>query len=208
MGYSHEEFEKAIRGKKVPILVLDQKWHRLFAIHGKPDDVTALEAKINALLQRQGKLNHELKGLKHVKSQLMDSIVQNMEGTSQAAENTTKERKLDEDRRLIDETNARMEEIEDELLELPKMLKETNEALMLRSMEYFYEKLRINKQESEEIDDWIKKIRVELKKNIIRKQNRDINNHEMYAYMHDVLGPEVLDLFDTEYNTDVKKQEE
>ena len=40
-----------------------------------------------------------------------------------------------------------------------------------------------------------------MKKNIIRKQNRDINSHEMYAYIHDVLGPEVLDLFDAEYGT-------
>ena len=138
----------------------------------------------------------------------MDNIVQNMDGTSQAAENTTKERKLEEDRRLIDETNERIDAYEDELLELPTLIKKTNEALMLKSMDYFYEKLRVNKQESDEIDEWIKNIRVELKKNIIRKQNRDINNHEMYAYMHDVLGPEVLDLFDTEYNSELNKQED
>ena len=32
---SEEDFKKALIGKKVPLLVLDQKWHRLFAIHGK-----------------------------------------------------------------------------------------------------------------------------------------------------------------------------
>jgi hypothetical protein len=42
-------------------------------------------------------------------------------------------------------------------------------------------------------------VRIELKKNIIRKQNRDINNREMYSYLHDILGPEVLNLFDIEY---------
>ena len=36
---SSEEFENAIRNKQVPILVLDQKWHRLFAIHGKTDEI-------------------------------------------------------------------------------------------------------------------------------------------------------------------------
>ena len=45
-----------------------------------------------------------------------------------------------------------------------------------------------------EIDDWIANIRVELKKNVIRKQNRDINNREIYSYLHDIFGAEVLDL--------------
>ena len=51
-----------------------------------------------------------------------------------------------------------------------------------------------------EIDDWIANIRVELKKNVIRKQNRDINNREIYSYLHDIFGAEVLDLFDIEYD--------
>ena len=75
----------------------------------------------------------------------------------------------------------------------------TNELLMIKSMAYFYEIIRVNKEESEEIDRWITQVRIELKKNIIRKQNRDINNKEMYAYLHDVLGPEVIDLFDRRY---------
>ena len=41
--------------------------------------------------------------------------------------------------------------------------------------------------------------RVDLKKNIIRKQNRDINNREIYAYLHDIFGPSTLDLFDIHY---------
>ena len=40
---------------------------------------------------------------------------------------------------------------------------------------------------------------MDLKKNIIRKQNRDINNREIYAYLHDIFGPSTLDLFDNHY---------
>ena len=40
---------------------------------------------------------------------------------------------------------------------------------------------------------------MDLKKNIIKKQNRDINNREIYAYLHDILGPQVLDVFDIQY---------
>ena len=66
-------------------------------------------------------------------------------------------------------------------------------------MDYFYDKLRVNKAESDEIAEWINQVRVDLKKNIIKKQNRDINNREIYAYLHDIFGPSMLDLFDIRY---------
>lgn len=62
-----EEFKKALADKQVPILVLDEKWHRLFAVHGKPDEIHETENELNALLARQGKLNEELKQLKKSK---------------------------------------------------------------------------------------------------------------------------------------------
>ena len=49
-----EEFKKALADKQVPILVLDEKWHRLFAVHGKPDEIHETENELNALLARQG----------------------------------------------------------------------------------------------------------------------------------------------------------
>ena len=55
------------------------------------------------------------------------------------------------------------------------------------------------KTESDDIDAWINQVRVDLKKSIIRKQNRDINNREIYAYLHDIFGPSTLDLFDIHY---------
>ena len=48
-----EEFKKALADKQVPILVLDEKWHRLFAVHGKPDEIHETENELNALLARR-----------------------------------------------------------------------------------------------------------------------------------------------------------
>ena len=208
-----EEFKKAIADKQVPVLVLDQKWHRLFAVHGKPDEIKETEAALNALLARQGKLNDDIKQLKKVKKQLMDSIVVNMDGTTAEQLDAQREKKLDEDKRLIDETNVKIDEAADELLEIPKKIREVNRELMIQSMNYFYEKIRVNKKEAEEIDAWIHQVRIDLKKNIIRKQNRDINNREINAYLHDIFGPSMLDLFDIQYEEkdadgDEKKAEE
>lgn len=188
-----QTFIAALQGKKVPILVLDQKWHRLFAIHGKPDEVKALEAELGTLLARQGKLTNELKELKKLKTKLMGNIVQNMDDAEAAAASN--------DGKMIDEINQKSDAYEDELLELPEKIREVNQQLMLKSMDYFYDKLKVNREESKEIEEWIAQVRIDLKKNIIRKQNRDINNREIYAYLHDIFGPEVIDLFDVQLDT-------
>ena len=190
------DFKSALIGKTVPLLVLDQKWHRLFAVHGKTDEIKELESKLNNLLAEQGRLNHRLKELKKLKGKLLDEIVQGMED---------KESKIEENKRLIDEINEKMEECEESLMEIPREIRESNDALMLLSMDYFYEKIRVNQTEATEIEEWINQVRVDLKKNIIRKQNRDINNREIYAYLHDIFGPEVINIFDIKYDEDKKE---
>lgn len=191
-----QDFKSTLIGKTVPLLVLDQKWHRLFAVHGKTDEIKELEAKLNSLLAEQGRLNTRLKELKKLKGRLLDEIVQGMED---------KDAKVEENKRLVDEINQKMEECEDELMDIPHQIRETNDELMVLSMDYFYEKIRVNQTESVEIEEWINQVRIDLKKNIIRKQNRDINNREIYAYLHDIFGPEVINIFDIKY--DEEKEE-
>lgn len=191
-----QDFKSALIGKTVPLLVLDQKWHRLFAVHGKTDEIKDLESKLNTLLAEQGRLNHRMKELKKLKGRLLDEIVQGMED---------KKAKVEENKRLVDEINEKLEECEDELMDIPRQIRETNDELMLLSMDYFYEKIRVNQTEAIEIEEWINQVRVDLKKNIIRKQNRDINNREIYTYLHDIFGAEVINIFDIKYDEDKKE---
>lgn len=191
-----QDFKSALIGKTVPLLILDQKWHRLFAVHGKTDEIKGLEAELNTLLTEQARLNTRLKELKKLKGKLLDEIVQSMEED---------EKKLEENKRLVDEINEKLDECEDELADIPFRLRETNDELMICSMDYFYEKIRVNQSESIEIEEWINQVRIDLKKNIIRKQNRDINNREIYAYLHDIFGAEVINIFDIKYDEESRK---
>ena len=195
---NEQGFLAALKGVKVPILVLDQKWHRLFAVSGKPKEIIENEAALKALLAEQGKLTTELKEYKKVKSNLMHGIVQNMEGVDSTT-HTEEAQNLNDNRRLMEESKKKIEEIEDRLLELPKQIKIVNEKLMLDTMSFCYEKLRTNSKEIEEISGWITEMRIELKKNLIRKQNREINNREIYVYMNDIFGKDVMNLFDVKY---------
>ena len=198
-----KQFEAALKANRIPTLVLDQKWHRLFAISGKPENVRTLEVEEKEILLRQGKLNQEIKDLKKIKSDLMKGIVDNMEGADAKKATQESEKKLSENKRLLDETNAKIEADEDELMDIPKLLKEKNDQLMLATMTYCYARLRTNASEAKEITDWITNVRIELKKNIIKKQNREINNKEIYSYLHDLFGKDVMQLFDVKYEEEL-----
>ena len=191
-----KDFRILLQNKKIPICVLDQKWHRLFAIKGKPDDVAACEQELNELLKKQGQLNNEIRELKKLKTKLMGNIVENMEGTHEENVGRMSSKKLDEDKRLIDEINGKLEACEDGLLDLPREIDRVNKELMLLTVEFCYGNLRVNVAEIREITDWITQVRIDLKKNIIKKQNREINSRQMYAYMHDLFGADMMDVFD------------
>lgn len=138
----------------------------------------------------------------------MSDIVLNMNDSQNLKEEEIREKKLEDNKRLIDEINEKFENCEDRILELPAEIKKTNETLMILSMDYFYEKLRVNHEESKEIEEWITQIRIDLKKNIIRKQNRDINNREIYSYLHDIFGFDVLNIFDIQYGEYFKDEKQ
>ena len=56
-------FAEALKGKRIPILTLDNKWYKLLTDEARAT-VAGIEKQLNALLKRQGKLNTERTVLK------------------------------------------------------------------------------------------------------------------------------------------------
>ncbi|MBO4376718.1 MAG: hypothetical protein J5811_05410 [Lachnospiraceae bacterium] len=199
MAKSESAFKNALLGKKLPILTLDNKWHRLFTQAEQNEQINKLADKLNELLMRQGKLNTESKELKVIKKRLLDEIVSNQSDMSGNPDKKA-QKKLDENKRLIDEANEKLEEYADELRFLPSEIDKVNYDLMLATMDACYDYLSDNAKEVKDIDAWISAMRIELKKNIIKKQAKEAKNKEMYSYMHDIFGASVIELFDMKYD--------
>ena len=106
MKEKDEIYEQALKGKRVPVLTLDNKWHRLFTMMEPDKKLKALETEVNNLLKRQGKLNTESKSIKLIKKKLMDEIVQLMD-----TNDSSSEKKIEENRRLIEECNQKLDDI-------------------------------------------------------------------------------------------------
>lgn len=200
-----EVYKPALVGKKIPILTLDNKWHKLFTQTQVSPEIKKKEEEVTALLKEQGRLTNECKKLRKIKTQLMDEIVSLM-GEEGETPDAVAGKKQDENRKLIEDCNERLENDQNALYDLEKEIDRANYDLMLLSMEVCYDVIRQNTEEIEQIDGWINQMRIELKKNVVRKQEREVFNQNLYSYMHDIFGPEVIEIFDMKYNPEEKKK--
>ncbi|MFU0826845.1 MAG: Plasmid recombination enzyme [Lachnoclostridium sp.] len=188
-------YDKIFKGKKVPILTLDERWHEIFPEYDKPAHIEEIEKKLNKLIKKQGKLITDLNEMKKLKMKLMQDIVNNMD-VSDTEIGRVKAKKLDRNQKLIKEINEKITYIEDELEKLPYQIKTVNEKLIVESAKVCYARLNRNNEKVSEISRWVEKARKELKEKILEKQDMEMKNTAIYSYMHDVLGPELLQELD------------
>ena len=198
MAENENKFKNALTAKNIPILTIDKKFHNLTDAIGKTEEMSSLEEELNDLLKAQGKANTEIKEIKKLKKKLMQEIVENADENSDSSE-AEKEKKAEENTRLIAECNEKIEKYEDDIVDLPKMIADVNKKLMIELMESCYEIMKANEVEIAETAKWISQIRIELKKKLVRKQDMETKNQEIYSYMHDIFGAEVIEIFDMTY---------
>lgn len=175
-----------------------------FSEGGKTKSVVKLEKKENEYLCRQGRLNQDIKELKSLKEKLLKNIMANMDEIGEVEKES---KKLKEDRRLISDINEKLRRAMTELEELPLELETVNEALMIETMKYCYEKMRINSTEIEAIKKWIEDTKEEVKKKAVRRQVVEDQNREIYSYMHDIFGANIIEIFDLRYEKEPSQEE-
>ena len=207
MAHSENAFKEALAGKEIPLLTLDNKWHQLFtqAQTEIPAEVQRGEVKLNELIKRQGKLNTESKDIRKVKKKLMTEIME-MADLSGGNPDAATEKKMEDNRRLINECNERLEDYARELRLLPEEIAQINHKLMLITMDICYQKIAENTREIDKIEEWVKDIRSEMKKKLIRKAENEQEVFSLYSYMHDIFGAEVIEIFDLKYNPEERRR--
>ncbi len=192
----------ALEGKSIPILTLDDKWHQLFTQTEMTPEIEALAEELNALVERDGRIRTETKKIKKLKKTLLSEIVPLRDKANKLGNAPGIEKEISERTRLIGECNDKLAGSEDELLDLSRQIYDVDYKLMVETMNACYEVLHENTAYIKGLDEWISKVRVELKKNVIRLQEAEMENYNLYSYMHQIFGPEVIDIFDMKYDPD------
>lgn len=198
MSRREELYRPAVKAKNIPLLTLDNKWHKLFTQTQPDKTITRLEKELNELIKRQSKVKNEVDKIRALKKKLMKEIVENAQEAS-IANDEKAQKKAEENSRLINECNEKLDGYKEEMREIPERIEKVNTELMLHTMEICYDRIKRNEKEIEETTQWVTQIRIELKKRLIRKQEQEQMNQALYSYMHDIFGADVLELFDMEY---------
>ncbi len=194
------DLKKALAGKNIPLLTLDNKWHKLISPADKTQQMRALEEKLNELVKRQGKVTTDGKDIVKIKKKLMSEVLAIADALSKDPYNQKLLRDMEEHERLLKECNEKIAIYEGEKTGLPAEIDKVNRKLMMATMEVCYRKLRENAREITSLDIWINQMRRELKKKAVRKQEMEETNHKTYAYMHDIFGADVIEIFDRKYH--------
>lgn len=193
--YKGKDINPKIQNVKVPILTLDSRWHELFPDENKTRLISELEQKVNDLLKLQGKLVNDIKDMKNLKKTLVKEIVVNMDIKDDIV-GKSNEKKLAQNKRFINELNEKIDNSSEELSELPYKIREANAELLSESIKNCYDRINSNKEDLDKITDWIMNTREKLKNKILIKHDMETTNDKIYAYLHDILGAEVFDMFD------------
>lgn len=202
MAKNDEVYSRALEGKSIPILTLDNKWHQLFTQTEMTPEIEELADELNALVERDGKIRTETKNIKKIKKKLLGEIMPLRDQANKSGGSASIEKEIQDRTRLINECNDKLASHEDELLDLSKEIYDLDYQLMVETMKVCYERLHENTDYINTMDEWITKVRIELKKNVIRLQETEMENYNLYSYMHQIFGPEVIEIFDMKYDPD------
>ncbi len=195
-----DEVKKNMAYKNLPIVTLDKRWYELFPEDKKTPKIRELEKQLNNLIKRQGGITNDLKALKKIKNDMMEQILNNTEDSSLSEAKRQKKMKMNQ--KLMLEAKDKIIELEQEELELPRNIRQANLELVMEGVEVCYQKIHENYDDIQHIGKVINDIRIELKKKVLLKQDKEIENTYIYSYMHDVLGPEMMEVFDTKTGSD------
>lgn len=182
-----------LKDKKVfdhlPILILDQRWHSLVTEHNKTAGIKYWERQVIDLMKKQSRVTDDIKRVKNIKEQLIRNVVEHMEDDDA---DSKKLKRMNASTRLIQEAKEKISALEQEEDELPSKLRYANQQLLVETMNMCYETINSNRDEINELDEWINATRVELKRKLLVKQDKENVNDAMYSVMHDIVGAAVM----------------
>ena len=196
MALTVEDVKKNVAYKHLPIVILDERWHQLFPEKDKTPKIRELELKLKETLKRQGQITNDLKAVKKIKADLMKEIIANSEAGGELSE-SKRQKLMARNQKLIQEANDKIDALEQEEVDIPETIRTANLELVLEGIDVCYHRIHKNYDDIQLLGKWINETRIELKKKILMKTDKETKNEEIYTYMHDLLGAEMMEIFDT-----------
>lgn len=189
---------KTLRKNDISLLILDERFNKLFANTPKTPAIEKCEQKLKELLKEESRLLSEQKEIAASKKTHMDRIIkltpavfeQNDEAAKKEMQNSESE---------IKRINDRTVKIEEQLDGMPGRIKQANLDLLEKTVGLVYFKIRSSSKRVEELEKLIEETKTKLKEYIDEKESLAQDDTDIYSYFHDLLGGEELEKLDMEF---------
>lgn len=189
---------KTLRRNDISLLILDERWNKIFNIVQKPASIKRSEERLKELLKEEARLTAEEKEIAAAKKHHMNNIIKlTSDVFDKNDENAKKQMQISEQE--IKRINERTKRIEELLSEMPYRLRQANLELLDITARVVYLKLRSGRKRAEKLKKRIDMTRARLKKYIDEKELILQNSTGIYSYFHDLLGGEELEKLDKEF---------
>ena len=195
---------KVLRRNDISLLILDERWNKLFVTSEKTPQIAECEEKVKELLKEQSRLLTESKEIATAKKQCMDRIIKLTTAVFDEENNEAK-KEMQQCEKEIKRINERTVKIDEDLDGIPDRIKDANLELLESTVNLVYFKIRSDQKRVEELVVLIEETREKLKAYIDEKETLSQDHTDTYSYFHDLLGGEELERLDEEFFG--KKQE-
>lgn len=191
-----KKLDKSIlRKNDISLLILDERWNKLFASTPKTSAIERCEQRLKELIKEEARLTAEQKEIAVSKKRHMDNIIRlTTDVYEKNDENAKKEMQFSEGE--IKRINDRTRRIGSELDEMPERIKQANLELLGHTVNVVYLKIRLATRRVGELEKLIEETRARLKGYIDEKESLSQDDTDIYSYFHDLLGAEELERLD------------
>jgi len=190
---------KVLRKNDISLLILDERWNKLFETTQKSPQIAAAEEKLKNSIKEEARLTAEAREIAVSKKNHMDRIIKLTPAVFEKNDpDAIKEMGFCE--KEINRINERFKKIEEKLDALPDRKKEANLELLEHTVNIIYFKMRYGRKRVEELEKLIEEERGKLKAYIDEKESLSQDDTDIYSYFHDLLGGEELERLDKKFS--------
>lgn len=189
---------KVLRKNNISLLILDERWNKLFANTEKSAGIEHYEKQLRDLMKEQARLLTEQKTIAVLKKNNMDKIISLTPEVFDKNDETAKN-EMQFAEKEIKRINDRAKIIGERLNVIPDEIKQANLKLLEETISVVYFKIRSSGKRVEELEGLIDECRAKLKQYIDEKEALSQDDTDIYSYFHDLLGAEELERLDKEY---------
>jgi hypothetical protein len=189
---------KTLRKNDISLLILDERFNKLFVNTPKTPAIEHCENRLKELLKEEARLLAEQKENAAAKKLRMDRIIKLTPAVFEQNDETAK-KEMQGCESEIKRINDRAEKIREHLEEMPARIKGANLELLENTVSVVYYKIRSSSKRVEELEKLIEETKVKLKEYIDEKESLAQDDTDIYSYFHDLLGSEEIEKLDREF---------